>query len=48
MTFKAWFSETPGGAVLDTAGGCSKTVVEPNPLRDGNKIMATAVCSRAA
>jgi len=32
MTFKAWFSETPGGAVLDTAGGCSKTVVEPNPL----------------
>ena len=31
MTFKAWFSETPGGDVLATDGGCSKTAREPNP-----------------
>ena len=33
QTFKAWFSEVPGGAELDTAGGCSVIVVEPNPAR---------------
>ena len=31
MTFKAWFSETPGGAELATNGGCSKRAREPNP-----------------
>ncbi len=31
MTFKAWLSETPGGAELATDGGCSKLSREPNP-----------------
>jgi len=31
MTFKAWFSELPGGDQLDSASGCNTTVREPNP-----------------
>ena len=31
MTFKAWFSELPGGDELDSAAGCYKLVREPNP-----------------
>ena len=31
MTFKAWFSETPGGVELATDGGCSTISREPNP-----------------
>lgn len=31
MTFKAWFSEAPGGPELNTTGGCRERKTNPNP-----------------